>query len=316
MVSRVDLGELVEENIHLLKSTIPKNVSLTLQLLRPIATINADAGQLHQVIMNLITNAWEACGDQSGGITITTGEGEFDAAYLGRSRLQEVPPAGRFVYLEVDDTGCGMDGETQRCLFDPFFTTKFTGRGLGMSAILGIVKSHRGAIVVESEPGRGSVIRVLLPVPDELPATECQGDAVSSVADGFGAYQGKVVLLVDDEEMVRDVCKKMLEFLGYTVITAADGFEGLEAFRRHGDDIGCVVLDLSMPNMDGLTAFKEIMSLRSDARVVLSSGFSEKVATGRFAAEGLAGFIQKPYELEKLQEVLSRALDRKARPTP
>jgi two-component system cell cycle sensor histidine kinase/response regulator CckA len=312
VITRMDLSELVRENTNLFRTAISRTVSMNLCLTGECSTIEADPGQVQQVIMNLITNASEAIGEKAGVITLTTGVQAFDAAYLSTSRLNEKPPAGRFAYVEVADTGCGMDEETKQRLFDPFFSTKFTGRGLGMSAVLGIVQGHKGAIIVESAVGRGSTIRVLFPAAEALSA------AAASDSVGLPGRSGtmavlRTVLVVDDEETVREVCAIFAQRLGLQTITAAHGEEGLSLFKRHVDDIGCVLLDLTMPRMDGITTFREMKRLRPDIPVILCSGYDEQEATQHFTNEGLAGFLQKPYSLEDLKNKIESVLRSGAR---
>jgi CheY-like chemotaxis protein len=270
--------------------------------------IKADAGQLQQVIMNLITNAAEAIGDASGTITLSTGVGEFDHSVMNESCLDEKPEAGRYVWLEVCDNGCGMDGETVRKIFDPFFTTKFTGRGLGMSAVLGIVRAHKGAFLVDSVPGAGTTIRVLFPAMADRTAEPAP---VSESDNGPEQRIGRSlrVLVVDDEEMIRDISAAMLAELGFEALTAAGGEEALALFQENGGSIDIVLLDQIMPGMDGVSVFKELRRLRPDITVLLASGFSHQEVAERFKGLGLNGFIPKPYTLKSLATELSRVLE-------
>ena len=313
VITRMDVSEMVRENTNLLRTAISKNVTMNLCLTSENATIEADPGQVQQVIMNLITNASEAIGEHAGVITLATGVTEFGDVYLSQSRLSEKPPAGRFAYVEVSDTGCGMDDETQQRLFDPFFSTKFTGRGLGMSAVLGIVRGHKGAIMVQSAVGQGSTIRVLFPASEAVSAA-MTGELVGLLRRSeAGALLG-TVLVVDDEEAVRGVCTALVRRLGLQTIAAADGEEALALFKTHADTIGCVLLDLTMPRMDGINTFREMKRLRPDTPVILCSGYNEQEATQHFTGEGLAGFIQKPFGLQDLRNKLKPALTRRGRP--
>jgi PAS domain S-box-containing protein len=306
IVKAMDLSELVEENAHLLRSSVTRTATLDVSLGRSLPPIEADAGQVQQMIINLITNASEAIGDASGRIIITTGVQECDVQCLKQSRIEDVPPAGRFVYLEVSDTGCGMDEQTQQRLFDPFFTTKSPGRGLGMSAILGIVRGHGGAIFVESSPGRGTSIRILFPAPEEARAEKEAVNDTRAAEAGAPAMSG-TVLVVDDEEIVRMVCKEMVESMGLQVLTAADGREAVDLFASHADSISHVILDLSMPNMDGMAAFTELVHIKPGVKVILSSGYDEQDSLQRLPGPGPAGFIQKPYSLQNLRDALEKA---------
>jgi PAS domain S-box-containing protein len=307
------MSELVEEMARLLKASISKTVTLSLQLDKNLPMIMADPGQIQQIAMNLIVNAAEAIGGDPGIVTITTGLKECDEKYFLDSRLKEKPPEGDYVFLEVKDTGCGMDKETQERLFDPFFTTKFTGRGLGMAAVLGIVSGHKGAILVESERGRGTTIRVLFPAADksESLAEEEKEPAAGVSETELGPSSQGMILVVDDEEMVLELCKDMVECFGFIALTAADGEHAVEVFQRHADKIDCVILDLTMPNKDGMATFNELRDIRSDVQVIISTGYDEHEVTQRFKGKGLAGFIKKPYQLDKLKKELQRVLKNK-----
>jgi CheY-like chemotaxis protein len=222
---------------------------------------------------------------------------ECDRNYLKDVWLDENLCEGKYVYLEIADTGCGMDKETLARLFDPFFTTKFTGRGLGMAAVLGIVRGHKGAIKVYSEPNRGTTFKVLLPASGE--PSERAGDTGRQ----HGWQGAGTVLLVDDELSVCDIGTEMLHALGFTTITAHDGNEAVTLFKNT-PDIAFVVLDLTMPHMDGEACFRELRRLNPDVKVIMSSGFNEQEVTGKFVGKGLAGFIQKPYKLSALRDVI------------
>ena len=305
----LNLSEIVREMSHMLEISISKNVVIKYNFADPLPLILADPTQLRQVVMNLIVNASEAIGDKSGFVSITTGDMECDREYLNETSVDDDLPGGRYVYLEVADTGIGMSRETRHKLFDPFFSTKFTGRGLGMSAVLGIVRGHRGAIKVHSEVGKGTAITVLFPAQEGDIRSEVQ---YSGPEPKDQAWQGKgLILLVDDEKIVTTVGKQMLEMLGFSVITAADGREALERYKERRQDISCVILDLTMPHMDGDKAFRELRRMDPELRVIISSGYDEQEVTQHFAGAGLAGFIQKPYQMAtlsaKLQEVLNNS---------
>ncbi len=298
-----DLSEIVREMGQILEVSISKKAVVRYRLAEGLPAVEADATQMRQVVMNLITNASEALAGQPGIIAIETDVRDCDATCLSDSHLGDWLPSGRYVCLEVSDTGCGMDADTRRKIFDPFFTTKLTGRGLGLAAVLGIVRGHRGAIKVESEIGKGTSIKILLPAVDWAP-----GERAKPARESAPLRSGGTVLLVDDEPRVRDVASEMLTLLGFRVLTAGNGREGLEVFRERKDEITCVILDLTMPEMGGEEGLRELRGLKSDVRVILSSGYNEQEVSQRFVGSGLAGFIQKPYTVAKLRETLQLVL--------
>jgi len=300
VIEDLDLNRLVEEMGHMLEVSISKKALLRYNYYTPLPAMRGDATQIRQIIMNLVINASEAIGDRSGVISLTTGCLECSDSYFRDSWLSDPVPEGLYVYLEVSDTGCGMDRETMLKIFDPFFTTKFTGRGLGMAAVLGIVRGHRGAIKVYSEPGCGTTFKVMFPA-GEMPA-ELFGGEENPDRKWHGSG---TVLLVDDEETVRALGSEMLKELGYQVVTANDGRQGVEVFKSR-NDIALVLLDLTMPHMDGAQCFRALRQVDPHVKVVMSSGFNEQEVTQKFLGKGISGFVQKPYKLSTLREVLSR----------
>jgi len=305
LIEPLNLQELVEEMGHLLSVSISKKVVLKYHFSQGIPAVDADATQLRQVVMNLIVNASEAIGERSGVISVTVGLAHCEADYLhgcfGADRLQ----SGDFVYLEVADTGHGIDGSTMDRIFDPFFSTKFTGRGLGLAAVLGIMRGHRGAIKVYSEPGRGTTFKLLFPASENL-ASKLQ--AKTLIAAGYHA-SGKI-LLADDEETIRNLGRRMLQRAGFEVVVAADGREAIEKFTTDRDSIRLVILDLTMPHADGEACYREMRRLQPGVKVLLSSGYNEQDVVNRFAGKGLAGFIQKPYTTEELLSKIREALEK------
>ncbi|MBN1554733.1 MAG: PAS domain S-box protein [Phycisphaerae bacterium] len=315
IIKSIDLNEFVEEMAHLLKVSISKKTMLRYHFAKNLPFFDGDVTQIRQVIMNLITNASEAIGDNSGVITLSTGATHCDRAYLDNinktmpADLHQLMPEGVYVYLEVRDTGCGMDTKTIEKLFDPFFTTKFMGRGLGLSAVLGIVRGHRGIINVYSEIGKGTTFKVLFPAspsPQNPTADRSEDNAVEEDWRGSGT-----VLLVDDEELIQHAGKQMLERIGFTVLTASDGEEALRIFQESDGDIDCVLLDLTMPRMSGEECLRELRKIKSDVRIVLSSGYNEQDVVRRFTEKGPAGFIQKPYQTENLRRKMKEIFSQK-----
>jgi CheY-like chemotaxis protein len=264
----------------------------------------ADATQIRQVVMNLITNAAEAIGAGSGTITLRTGEIRARRSHFRHSYPGDPLPAGLYVYLDVADTGSGMDDETIARIFDPFFTTKFTGRGLGLAAVLGIVRGHRGALKVASQPGKGTTFRLLFPASGR--AADEADDQVSP--DTLEWRSSGTVLVVDDEQSVRELAKDMLERAGFLALLAADGKQAVELFKQNAHQIRAVLLDLTMPDMDGEGTFRKLRDVGTPAPIILSSGFTEQDAASRFGGLGLAGFLHKPYRMGDLLTVLRRAL--------
>jgi len=297
VVENLDLNVLLVEMLHMLEVSISKKAVLRLNQYQPLPLVEADATQMRQIIMNLVINASEAIGDKSGVIAITTGCMDCDRTYLKDVWLDENLTDGLYIYLEIADTGCGMDKETLSKLFDPFFTTKFTGRGLGMAAVLGIVRGHKGAIKVYSETNKGTSFKVLLPT-SSRPVELFNGVSHKDDWKGSGT-----VLLVDDEETVRGIGIEMLKELGFTTVTANDGREAVEVFKAN-PDVSFVILDLTMPHMDGEQCFRELRQLNPGVKVIMSSGYNEQDVTQKFVGKGLAGFIQKPYKLSVLKDAI------------
>jgi two-component system, cell cycle sensor histidine kinase and response regulator CckA len=304
IIEELDLRRLLEDSLQLLASSVSKKAALRVNLPEQLPAVVADASQLSQVITNLVVNASEAIGEAGGMISIAA-----HALECSRSCLQEIWYAeglaeGRYVCLEVADTGCGMDQETVARLFDPFFSTKFTGRGLGMSAVQGIVKGHKGVIRVVSEPGAGTTVQVLLPAGAATAAVH-QPELTAAAADDWTGSGS--VLIVDDEESVRGVGVAMLEALGFTPISARNGRQALSKFKAN-PGIVFVLLDLTMPVMDGEQCFRKLRQLDSGVKVIMASGYHEQEVTPKFAGEGMSGFLQKPYSLAELRSTVRRCL--------
>lgn len=294
VVEVVDLATVVGDLAELIKATISKKASLSLHFAPDTPSIEADVTQLHQVILNLITNASEALGDENGTITVTGERVMADQAYLlehGAEHLAE----GSYARLEVVDTGSGMDADTLEKLFDPFFTTKFTGRGLGLAAVQGIVRGHHGAIEVESEPGVGTSFRLLLPA-----ATRPRSPQPTPSAAPRSPLRG-TVLVADDDEQIRELATMALESFGFQVVTAEDGTLALRALSERANEFAFVLLDLMMPGMSGEEVVDELDRLGAVTPVILCSGYHPHDLGLRFLGRGVAAFLQKPYEVEQLR---------------
>lgn len=295
VIERLDINAMITEMSQILEVSISKKAAMRVNLADNLPLFEGDATQIRQILMNLVINASDAIGDGNGVIAITTGAMKCDRAYLSKIWLYDRLEEGTYLYFEVADTGCGMDQETMAKIFDPFFTTKFTGRGLGMAAVLGIVRGHHGAITLYSELGKGTSFKVFLPAAYKASALSTHTAAPGRQASGSGA-----VLLVDDEEAILELGRGMLEELGYSVFTAMDGVEAVEVFKGHREAIVCVILDLTMPRLDGEQTFRELQRIDPQVLVVMSSGFNEQEVTRKFVGKGVAGFIQKPYKLAEL----------------
>ncbi len=302
IVKHLDLAGQVDDLLHLLEVSIPKSIDLNLNLRRELPSVSADASQIQQVIMNLVINAAEAIGDAAGTIHLATGVVRLEVATLAKMLVGHDAAPGQYVYLEITDNGCGMDADTVNRMFEPFFTTKFTGRGLGLSALMGIVRGHQGALLVDSSLGEGTTFRVF------FPAHEVNGEAPSPQGENtLRAGQG-VILVVDDDETVRAVARQALELKGFEVLEAHDGRVAVAMVRERGAGIGMVLLDMTMPHMGGEAAFREMRAIQPEIKVILSSGYTEEEAMSHFLGKGLKGFIQKPYGprdlIAKVQEAL------------
>jgi two-component system, cell cycle sensor histidine kinase and response regulator CckA len=303
LIRDLSLNEILSEMLHLIEVTIPKTIRLNQTLLPDLPLVEGDVAQIQQVILNLVTNAVDAIGDKPGEIHIHTMRREMAAEDFTQLNLNlPVPEAGIYSCLLVTDTGCGMGAETLSKIFDPFFSTKAAGRGLGLSAMQGIVRSHRGAIKVYSELDRGTTFLVLLPASEEKMASSESPARSRSFAPG-----GKI-LVVDDEEEIRDSLTAMLQSIGFDVLVAEDGEEGLEQYRLHQKEIRVVLSDLSMPKMDGEMFFGKVREINPKVRVILSSGYNHASVIRRFLNMGLAGFLQKPYRLKDLVLAVQDAL--------
>jgi len=303
LVKPQDLNAVVREVTHLLEVSISKKIQLKFNLEPGLPALLADAAQIQQVVMNLVTNASDAIGDQEGIIHISTStenlsDRELQSAYRGES----LKP-GPFILLEVADTGMGMPPDVMARIFDPFFTTKTTGRGLGLSAMLGILRGHGAGLRIASTMGCGSAFRICFPASDQEafelePVTE---------AAASGPLIGRV-LLVDDEDLVLQIIGSALQALGLEVLTARDGLEALERFRQAQPRPDLVLMDLTMPRMDGREAFQAMHALDPSVPIVLSSGYAEQDSVQTLSGQIPTGFIQKPYQIKELRQLLQRVL--------
>jgi signal transduction histidine kinase/CheY-like chemotaxis protein len=307
VVRNLDLSTEVREMATLLRTAISKQANLTWHLARDLPAVSADPTQIRQIVMNLITNASDALGQAGGAITLRTGvtvltdmqDDRYDTPHQAEDRgpRQEGP----YVYLEIGDTGTGMTPDTLARIFDPFFSTKFSGRGLGLAAVMGIVRTHHGLIRIKTEPGKGTAFRVLFPA--------VAGHAFRSEKPSVERtdWRGSgMVLVVDDEAGVREVAERMLQEIGFETITAADGREAVDIVEDAGKSVTAVLLDLSMPRMGGEQAFRHLRELRPDLPIIMMSGYTEGAITQRLSTSGTGptGFLQKPFLAEELVTLL------------
>lgn len=315
VIQPLNLSAIVRDMVELLEVSISKNSRLRLQLDPDLPTVLADATQVRQVIMNLITNASEAMADQPGEIDLCTGKTEITDTDL-HSFAQQLPAAwsedvrpGEFVFLGVKDSGCGMNQRTLERIFDPFFSTKFTGRGLGMSAVLGIVRGHHGMIKVDSEPNQGSRFQIFLPTeaPQKVVELEEKQDS-SQTSAGDSTVQNKRILIVDDEAGVRAIAVEILEHLGHQAVPVESGSAALDLLQSGDDRFDLVLLDLTMPGLDGRQTFERLRQEYPKLKIVLCSGYSKQEATRKFASGELDGFLQKPYGVRKIRSALEDLL--------
>ncbi len=294
----INLSLLVQENLHLLRACTARTVTIDLKLDPDLPDLSGDPGQLQQVVMNLITNASEAIGEAIGVIRLATGR------MINNQQDDDLPP-GDYVYFDVIDSGDGMTEQTREKIFEPFFTTKFTGRGLGMAAVLGIVRSHHGRITIESAVGCGTKIRVLFPA---LAPSARLGCVIAPASLVTGTKKINTVLVVDDEEMIRRLLEQVIITMGHQALVAADGRKALEIYQQQGEDIDLVLMDLTMPRLDGKKTFHALKRINPGVQVIMMSGFGEDAAMNQFIGMGIRGFIQKPCLVKDIIQKVEEAL--------
>jgi len=302
MVRLLQLNTLIQEMMELLQVTLPKKVEIRFNLDPDLPCIEADENQMQQVVMNLVTNAAEAIGDREGTITLTTRRATMDASSLRRMELDRPLVEGAYVLFEVADTGSGMDAVTLERIFEPFFTTKFSGRGLGLSAIQGILRGHGAGIRIQSALGQGTRFCLGFPAREKETSIE-----IPSPGASHSAFIG-TVLLAEDDPTVREATRELLESLGCTVLEASDGEEAVAIYRERAHLISVIILDLTMPRMDGREALREIHRIRPGAPVILTSGHNELEALQEMDADQIVGFLAKPYRFHQLEAILGKAI--------
>jgi two-component system, cell cycle sensor histidine kinase and response regulator CckA len=298
-----NLTALLGEMRPLLTASMASRHRIHVDSPKNLPDITADPSQLRQVVASLVCNASEAIGDSSGEITITLGTRMCGSRDLASPYTIEEHMPGMYVTLEVTDTGCGIDAHALPRLFDPFYTTKFTGRGLGLASVLGIVKAHGGLVQVDTVKGKGSTFRLL------FPAAETQAETGNGACPAGEPAHKPLVLVVDDEEIVLLVMRRILDRLGYEVLAAPDGETAINLCRDHHDRLACIVLDLSMPRMDGEVTLRGLRKIRRDIPVIVASGYAEADVIRRFPGNQVQGFIQKPFSKSEFESKLTDVLD-------
>jgi PAS domain S-box-containing protein len=305
ILERIDLSQLVREIEPLIHSSIPKMVDIQLDLAADLPSVEADPGQIQQLVMNLIINGAEAIGEGNpGAVVIRTETRDLDAEEIRREFPNDQLSPGAYVGIEVRDTGSGMDEATRNKIFDPFFTTKFQGRGLGLAAVSGIVRAQKGAIRVYSSPGQGSSFQVLFPAVAAQAADHGPRTAPAETP------AGGTILFIDDEEALRRLAQSALERTGWRVLLAENGAEGVRLFQENRDHITVVILDMTMAVMGGEAALDRMKTIRSGVPVIISTGYGELEAARHFAGKDLAGLLEKPYTVNQLMESIAVVLGR------
>ena len=305
--STIDVTALVDDMLNMLRSTLPQNVTVKPYLTGDMPHIQADASQIRQIVMNLIINASEAIGEEQGNIRVALTKTNIGAEQSEKDHLGKIIPPGQYLCLEVTDTGCGMDDETKQRIFEPFYTTKFVGRGLGMSAVLGIITSHKGALQLFSQPGHGSTFKIYLPVQKIDSALKPLQQISPAPWRGSGT-----ILLVEDEPQLEAVAKALLESLGFAIIGASNGIEAIEQYRKNSAEIKLVVTDIGMPLMGGYELIAELKKLDPVLPIIVSSGYGDTIVTSKIAAGDIAGLLSKPYRFDQLREVLRSVVEKRA----
>lgn len=298
------LNTLVSEMMPLLRASVSRRASFESDLAEKLPDLSGDSAQFRQILVNLVTNASEALEDRRGSVTIKTGVQYCSVNDLQSTFFPELLPAGDYVYLEIADSGSGIPEEATEKIFEPFYTTRFAGRGLGLPAVLGIVRSHKGALHMKTAPGEGTVFRLYFPVEDTAEKNFVASGEVLGDWHGHGT-----VLLADDEEMVLSVGMMMLKHLGLDVVTAADADEALVRAREHGARLQCIILDLSMPHMDGDNTCARFKQAFPDVPIVITSGYMKESVEHHFTSGHVAAFLPKPFELYNIQPLMHGLLE-------
>jgi len=305
LVEPINLNELVQEMSSFLGTSISKKVDLLYFLNKDLPLFEGDATQVRQVVMNIIVNASESIGNNRGEIKISTYVEEIDGTSMEKLTIGNGIRPGKYIALEISDTGCGIEQKQIKQIFDPFFTTKFTGRGLGLAAVLGIIKGHHGALKLQSEKDKGTTFIIYLPVTFKPEIKIETMEEPSEIKNNTAKLQ---VLIIDDEDYIRTLATRMLKIAGHTSFTAANGEEGIQIFQEKSSILSCVILDLTMPDLDGEEVLKELLKINPNVPVIISSGYSPDDITKRFKKNEISGFLQKPYQLSELLDAIGQSI--------
>ncbi len=303
VIEGINLSDLLREMTNMLRVSLSKKTNLNLNLADDMPVMEGDATQIRQVVMNLVINASEALENKDGLVNIVTGSMSCSRDYLDTISFASSLDPGPFCFLEISDNGCGMDRKTIDRIFEPFFTTKFTGRGLGLAAALGIVRSHQGALKIYSEINKGSSFKVLFPVKEILSSPV---NTKATFSDRKWTGKG-LVLVVDDEEQVLETAVRMLNKIGFQCLQANNGKEALKIYKERQKEIGLLLMDLTMPQMDGEETFQALRILDPGIKVILSSGYNQQELSQKSVGKGLASFLQKPYQMNELRQAIIEA---------
>jgi signal transduction histidine kinase/CheY-like chemotaxis protein len=312
LVEPVDLVSEIQKNVSLLTVSVPKNVRLEMNLSSRKVFITGDRGQLNQILMNLVINSGDATGEKQGKVIVTLTVVELEKEDL--APFEKIPATdlkpGAYALLEVSDNGVGMSPETMAHIFDPFFTTKFIGRGLGLSAVLGIIKGHEGGITIESTEGVGTTFRIILPCCDELEEAEPEAMQPASLMPtekpAAMNERSTIILVIDDEPDVADMACDLLASAHYRALAETNPLKGIEVYREHKTEIGLILLDWSMPEMNGRDAAHALHEIDPEARIIITSGYSAEEIKAKLGTETVAGVLQKPYSMEALHSVVEK----------
>lgn len=302
----VNLNQILEENLHLFEVAVPHTIQLQQHLVPDLPPIMADPGQMQQVIMNLLMNGIQAIGDKPGCITIYTKVHHLTAAntpFIWQYG-SNLPIPGPYVVLEIEDSGAGMSPETLNRIFEPFFTTKETGHGLGLATVLGIVRTHQGGAQVESTPGIGTTFRLFFPAITQQPEpAAAEPPEVASLTKLTG-----LILIIDDEDSIITTLKDILEMEGLIVLTASSAMAGLQIYQERHTEIDLVILDISMPGVDGIEALRQLQAIHPEIRVIISSGLNRTGKLLPLTLDPTVTYLHKPYGAEKALSEVKRRL--------